>query len=157
MKLDSFGAFADLLESRSIAAVAATRTALKEGAEIVKTAAQDVIGEYQPAKGPVPAWAPLSPATQEDRVAKGYTPDDPLRRSGELRDSIDVRMIGEDTAAVGVFDPEMVPIAASMEFGYFNVRANRFVEPRSFIIGTAFEKSEEVGGLIERAYIKEMD
>jgi hypothetical protein len=157
MKLDSLGALADLLERRSIAAVAATRTALKEGAELVKTAARDVIGEYQPAKGPAPAWAPLSPATQADRVAKGYSPDDPLLRSGELRDSIAIRMLGDDTAAVGVFDPEMVTIAAAMEFGYFNVRANRFVGPRSFIIGTAFEKSEEVGALIERAYIEEMD
>ena len=157
MKLDSLGALAEILEARSAAAVVATRKALKEGAELVKAEAQDVIGHYQPAKGDVPAWAPLSPATQEDRVAKGFTPDDPLLRSGELRDSIEVRPVDDDAMLVGVFDPEMQTIAAAMEFGYINVRAGRFVEPRSFITGTAFKKASEVGELIERAFIESME
>src|SRR5580700_3121910 len=113
MKLDSLGALADILEVRSKAAIAATRTALKEGAELVKTAAQECIGSYQPAKSDVPAWAPLSPATQEDRVAKGFTPDDPLLRSGELRNSIETRPIGDEAVLVGVFDEEMQTVAGA--------------------------------------------
>ncbi len=157
MKLDSLGALADVLERRSITALAAARMALKEGAELVKTAAQESMGSYQPAKGDVPAWAPLSPATQEDRVAKGFTPDDPLLRTGELRDSIEVRPVDDDALLVGVFDPAMQTIAAAMEYGYHNVRAQRAVPPRSFIRGTAIEKAPEVGALIERAYVKSME
>ena len=157
MKLDSLGALADILQARSVAAVKATRTALREGAELVKTAAQECIGEYQPAKGDVPAWEPLSPVTQADRVAKGFTPDDPLLRTGGLRDSIEVRPVTEDEILVGVFDPEMQTIAGAMEYGYNNVRAARHVAPRSFIRGTAFEKGPVVGALIERAYIESME
>lgn len=157
MKLDSLGELAEILEARSAAAVVATRRALKEGAEIVKTEAQGEIGRYQPARGETPAWAPLSPATQEDRVAKGFTPDDPLLRTGELRDSIEVRPVSDDAMLVGVFNPAMETIAASMEYGYFNVRARKFVAPRSFIRGSAFEKAEEVGALIERAFIGSME
>lgn len=157
MKLDSLGALADILERRSAAAVVSTRIALKEGAELVKTAAQEAIGSYQSAKGDVPAWAPLSEATQEDRVAKGFTADDPLLRTGELKDSIEARPVDENAVLVGVFDPAMERIAASMEFGYYNVRAQTMVAPRSFIRGTAFEKAPEVGALIERAFIKSME
>lgn len=156
-KLNSFGELADVLEARIVKALAAGRAALLEGAEIVKTAAQEVIGEYQPAKGDVPAWAPLSPATQEDRIAQGYTPDDPLERSGALRESIEVRPVDADAVLVGVFDPELEIVAAAMEFGFYNVRANKIVAPRSFIRGTAFEKSPEVGALIERRFIEGME
>lgn len=157
MKLDSLGALADVLEARSATAVAATRTALKEGAELVKTEAQAKIGTYQPAAGDLPAWAPLSPATQEDRVAKGFTADDPLLRTGELRDSIEIRPVDADAILVGVFDPAMQTIAAAMEFGYYNVRAQRAVAPRSFIRGTAVEQAVPVGELIERAFIKSIE
>lgn len=155
--VDSFGALAELLEERAAAAVSSARAALKEGAAIVKGEAQAKIGEYQPAVGDLPAWAPLSPATQEDRVAKGFTADDPLLRSGELRDSIEVRAVAEDEILVGVFDPEMQTIAAAMEYGYYNVRAQKVVPPRSFIRGTAIEQAVPVGELIERAFIESME
>jgi hypothetical protein len=156
MKLDSLGALAEILEARSADAIVATRRALKEGAELVKAEARDEIGHYQSARGDTPAWAPLSPATQEDRAAKGFTPDDPLERTGQLRDSIEVRPVDDDAMLVGVFDPAMVPIAAAMEYGHHNVRANKFVGPRSFIRGAAFEKAEEVGALIGDAFIASM-
>jgi hypothetical protein len=156
-KVNSLGALADILEARSALAVAATRTALRTGAELIKTAARECIGEYQPAKGEIPAWAPLSPATQADRVSKGFTADDPLLRTGALRDAIEVRPVSEDEILVGVFDPEMETVAAAMEFGYFNVRANRVVPPRSFIRGTAFEQGGVVAAAIGRAFIENME
>jgi hypothetical protein len=157
MKLNSLGALADVLEARSAAAVKATRTALREGAELVKVAARDCIGKYQPAKGDIPAWAPLSAATQADRVSKGFMPDDPLLRTGALRDAIEIRPVGDDAMLVGVFDPELETIAAAMEFGYFNVRANRVVPPRSFIRGTVSEQGGIVAALIGRAFIESME
>jgi hypothetical protein len=157
LRLNSLGALADALERAAITALDAARSGLLEGAELVKTAAQECIGQYQPAKGDVPEWAPLSPATQDDRVAQGFSADDPLLRTGALRDSIEVKPVEPDAVLVGVFDPEVEVIAKAMEFGYHNVRANRIVPPRSFIRGTAFEKSPEVVSLIERRFIEGME
>lgn len=105
----------------------------------------------------MPAWAPLSPATQDDRVAKGFTPDDPLLRTGALRDAIEIRPIDEDAILVGVFDPELAVIAGAMELGYHNVRANKIVPPRSFIRGSAFESEVEIGESIGRAYKESLE
>jgi hypothetical protein len=157
MKPLSFGELAESLEAHATAAVAAAHTALKAGAELVKTEAQAKLGHYQGAAGDTPAWAPLSEATQADRVAKGFTPDDPLLRTGELRDSIEIRPVTEDEIEVGVFDGEMQTIAAAMEFGYHNVRANKIVAPRSFIRSTAFEQAVPVGELIEHAFNESME
>ncbi len=38
--------------------------------------------------GPYQAWPQLAQVTQDDRVSLGYTPNDPLVRSGELRESV---------------------------------------------------------------------
>lgn len=60
------------------------------------------------------ALADLSPATQADRVDKGYTPNDPLYRDGELlRDSVEMEA-GPDFAAVGSSEKA----AAAHEYGY---------------------------------------
>lgn len=61
--------------------------------EIEETAKEE-IGVYQPAVGPFEAWAPLAASTKADRVRQGYTEDDPLLRSGELRDSIESELVG---------------------------------------------------------------
>jgi len=150
--LASFSELANVLETRAVAAVAAARAALTEGAQLVKKTAQEKIGEYQPAAGDLPAWAPLSPVTQADRVAKGFSPDNPLLRTGALRDSIEIRPVTEDDVLVGVFDPEMETIAGAMEYGYYNVRAQTPVPPRSFIRGSAFELARPIGESIGKAY-----
>jgi len=61
--------------------------------EIEETAKEE-IGVYQPAYGPFEAWAPLAASTKADRVRQGYTEDDPLLRSGELRGSIESEVVG---------------------------------------------------------------
>src|SRR5690348_1384126 len=98
----SFGELADVLQARVGRLEAEVHTTLVEGAEVIAKDARDKLGHYQGEVGPYPAWAPLSPSTQADRVAKGYTPNDPLLRSGDLRDSITVREVPEG-ARIGVF------------------------------------------------------
>ena len=61
---------------------------LKKCAVAIEKTARSEIGTYQGEVGQFAAWAPLADSTQADRVAKGYTPNDPLLRSGELRNSI---------------------------------------------------------------------
>jgi hypothetical protein len=68
-----------------------------------------------------------------------------------------VRPINDVAIRVGVFDPAMETIAGAMEYGYYNVRAKRFVQPRSFIRGTAFEQAPVVGEMIERAFKESME
>lgn len=61
--------------------------------EIEETAKEE-IGIYQPAYGAFDAWAPLAESTKADRVRLGYSKDEPLLRSGELRDSIESEVVG---------------------------------------------------------------
>lgn len=54
----------------------------------IEKEAKGELGAYQSEEYPFDAWAPLTDGTKKDRVRKGYTPDDPGLRSGEMRDSI---------------------------------------------------------------------
>ncbi|HHA1936229.1 TPA: hypothetical protein ACOEP6_004741 [Enterobacter ludwigii] len=108
-------------------------TALEAGLEVVartiEEEAKEEIGVYQPAVGPFDAWAPLAESTKADRVRQGYSEDDPLLRSGELRDSISHRVMGL-AAVVGSTDDK----AVWQEYGTDRI------PPRPFI-GPAYVKS----------------
>jgi hypothetical protein len=60
---------------------------VKCAAAIEKTSKAE-FGVYQPEVSPFAAWAPLADATQAERERLGFTPDDPLLRKGDLRESI---------------------------------------------------------------------
>jgi HK97 gp10 family phage protein len=119
-----------------IAAQAATVNSgagLEKAAALLAEKARDGIGEYHDAVGPIPAWAPLADATKADRVTQGYTEDEPLLRSGELRDSISHEVSG-NTAWVGSTS-ELAPLH---EFGTSRM-------PPRPIFGTAlYENINEV-------------
>lgn len=106
-EFSSFGQLAVRFAELQLAEFTALHHGLKKAAELVEKTAQDEIGNYQPAVGPFPAWAPLAESTKEDRVRLGYTPDDPLLRSGELRDSISHQVLGLE-AAIGSTSDIMV-------------------------------------------------
>jgi|SRR5450830_198167 len=61
---------------------------LKQCAVAIEKTADSEFGVYQGEVGAFAGWAPLADATQAARVALGYTPDDPLLRSGELQRSV---------------------------------------------------------------------
>ncbi|WP_042298954.1 hypothetical protein [Paraburkholderia kururiensis] len=61
---------------------------LERVAAHIERTAKEEIGKYQPQVGPFDAWPELADATKEDRLAHGFTENDPLLRSGEMRDSI---------------------------------------------------------------------
>ncbi|HHA2250074.1 TPA: hypothetical protein ACOEHG_005025 [Enterobacter ludwigii] len=124
-------------------------TALEAGLEVVaktiEEEAKEEIGVYQPAVGPFDAWAPLAESTKADRVRQGYSEDDPLLRSGELRDSISHRVMGL-AAVVGSTDDK----AVWQEYGTDRI------PPRPFI-GPAYVKSfhkitEMVGFAVTRGF-----
>ena len=100
----------------------------------------------------------LEQSTQAERVALGYSANDPLVRTGELlRDHVE-RFHEGMVAAAGSAEP----IAAYHEYGFFNVRANRWIAPRpAFEIGlhdTEAEAgvflSEAVGAALGFGYLR---
>jgi len=94
----------------------------------------------------------LAESTQDDREALGYAANEPLIRTGELlKDSVKVEHAGEGYVVVGSDEP----IHAYHEYGYFNVRANRFVPPRP-VFRIAAAESIPVIELIAEKSIKEL-
>ena len=89
--------------------------------EIEETAKEE-IGIYQPAYGAFDAWAPLAESTKADRVRLGYSEDEPLLRSGELRDSIESEVVG--LAAI---------VGTRSEIGLWQEVGTTHIPPRPFI------------------------
>ena len=101
---------------------------LEDACKIVEEEAKRVIGTYDY------QWTPLAESTKRDRVSKGFPADEPLLRTGELRDSISHEVVSHDTAYVG--SPSK--IALYQELG------TKTIPPRSFLGGAARAKEEEI-------------
>lgn len=116
------------MAERMAAAAVATREAANAGLEqaaiIVEKAAKDKFGEYQEAVGPFPEWAELAESTQEERERLGFTPNDPLLRRGDLRDSFK-HQTGDQQAVIG----STSPIMAYQEFGTDRIPPRPVVGP----------------------------
>lgn len=92
-----FRSLADLAgHIERIAAEADAQKGLEKAAKLLEVKAKDAVGEYHDAVGKAPAWAELADATKADRVAKGFAEDEPLLRTGELRDSIGHQVEGSE-------------------------------------------------------------
>lgn len=99
--------------------------------EIEETAKEE-IGVYQPAYGAFESWAPLAEATKADRVRQGYSEDEPLLRSGELRDSIESEVVG--LAAI---------VGTKSQIGLWQEVGTSHIPPRPFI-GPAYVRKIEL-------------
>lgn len=109
------------------------RHALEKATKLVQARAKDKIGEYQEQAGPFIAWPELADATKDDRVRQGFSENEPLLRSGELRDSIE-RTVVDSVGYVGS-DSD---IAVYQELGTENI------PPRSFLGGAAVESIAKI-------------
>lgn len=112
--------------------------------EIEETAKEE-IGVYQPAVGPFEAWSPLAESTKADRLRLGYTEDDPLLRSGELKSSIESEVVG--LAAI---------VGTKSEIGLWQEVGTDRIPPRPFI-GPAYVRKidslmESIGLAISRGF-----
>jgi hypothetical protein len=86
---------------------AETHKGLEHVGRIVEREAKAELGHYQDAAGPFVAWAELADATKEDRVAHGFTENNPGLRSGEMQDSIG-HAVGHEEVVIGSNDDKMV-------------------------------------------------
>lgn len=120
-----------------------TETGLEAAAALIEKTAKDEIGIYQEAVGPFNDWVPLSGATLDGFYAEGIgyvpgkeelgyaPPDNPLLRTGELRDSYEHTVSGYE-ASIGSHSL----IALWQEMGTPDARFP--IPPRSILGGAAY-------------------
>lgn len=95
--------FSNFLTTRIPATVLAFQHGLERIGKGVERTAKSEFGTYQPGIGFWPGWAELADATKQDRVSLGFTENDPLLRSGELRDAVTHDVDGAELeVAIGV-------------------------------------------------------
>ena len=115
---------------------------LDQVARLVEKTAKDEIGQYQPAIGPFPEWAPLAASTEAEKARMGFPLDAPLLRTGEMRDSIQHETNGFE-AIVGSTDDKMV----YHEFGTDKI------PPRPVIGPAAFSNQEKIQEILGTAVV----
>ena len=101
--------------------------ALEHIGKVVEAEAHAIPGVYQD------GWQSLAEATKKDREAHGYPADEPLLRSGQLRDSYGHKVVG-DAVYIGSDRPE----ALWMETGTKNM------PPRSVLVTATIKKKAEI-------------
>jgi hypothetical protein len=113
---------------------------IERACKMVEKEAKRVIGTYDY------GWTPLAESTKADRVAHGFPEDEPLLRTGELRDSIghvSGREGGVATGYVGTNDP----VAKYQELGTSRIPS------RSFLGEAAMHKEAAIHRMAGRAVI----
>lgn len=140
----SFAAFADQIADLIELQVGANVAALEAATKLIQKHAKSKIGEYQPEAYPFAPWQDLAPSTITEKQRLGYTgqvsEDDPLLRTGEMRESIE-RSVGLTSGFVGSNSDVMV----WQELG------TRHIPPRSVLGGAAVEKADEVAEIVGEA------
>ncbi|MDB6104040.1 MAG: hypothetical protein JWO52_4039 [Gammaproteobacteria bacterium] len=134
-EFNSFGAFGQHLARLSLEGEAVTHEMAEKGAKMIQRDAQNKLGHYQDHAGPFNAWDELADSTKEDRVNKGFPENEPLLRTGQLRDSIEEVVRGSE-AMVGSMDP----IALWQECG----TDDGHIPPRPFLGPAAFESKPKL-------------
>lgn len=137
--------FARELSSASASIATGLETSFRVIVKEIEETAKEEIGVYQPAYGPFDAWAPLAESTKADRVRSGYTEDEPLLRSGELRDSIESEVFG--LAAI---------VGTKSQIGFWQEVGTDSIPPRPFI-GPAYVRKidpllEAIGRAISKGF-----
>ena len=106
---------------------------LTKGAIRLERRAKSKIGHYQDEQGPFEAWRELAESTKADRRQRGYNEDDPLLRTGDMRDSIQHTVEAKE-AVVG----STSVIAMYQETG------TPSIPPRSFLGSSAVQEAPAI-------------
>jgi hypothetical protein len=111
---------------------------IRKACEMVAAQARAAIGKEHE------MWPALAPATIADRVKKGFAANEPLLRTGELRDSIQWT-----TSASGLEGcvGSNSPIAVYQELGTSKI------PPRSFLVSSAISMEEKIHRMAARAVV----
>ncbi len=130
----SFLGFAEHLIVLGIKGKIIEHEVLETACEQIEERAKEKIGEYQGKSGPFQAWPELAESTKEDRVAQGYSENDPGLRSGAMRDSIEHKVSGHE-GHVGSDDDKLL---------WFELGTEKGQPARSALGGAAFELEPKI-------------
>lgn len=108
---------------------------------IAEAQAKETIGTYRW------GWTPLAESTKSDRERKGFAPDEPLERTGALRDSIQHMTAPTATGAEGVLYSDDI-IALYQEMGTATIPA------RSFLYGSLYRSLGDIDRLFNSYALK---
>jgi hypothetical protein len=146
---DNFNQFESFIRRKPLYSISQSDEIVEEAltisAEFIKEKVKEKFGHYQQ------GWEQLSEATKEDRVRQGYTPNDPLLRSGHLRSTVEMNVVGR-SASVGSNDPIMI----YQEKGTTNTgwQGAKGIPPRPVFLLTQQENGEEAVHMFVKNYIK---
>jgi phage gpG-like protein len=112
----------------------AKKTAIHVMAQMIAEEAKRVLGSYDY------DWPQLAAATQAERVQAGFAANEPLLRTGELKDSIEYKVTSDHTAEVG----SNLDVAVFQELGTIHI------PPRSFLAAAAAHKGEDAAKVAGR-------
>jgi hypothetical protein len=120
----------------------ANEAILSEWAALVRDRAKKVIGSYKY------RWPQLADATKADRVNQGFPENEPLLRTGEMRDSIQ--------AHVEMFGPEhgRAVVGSNNDKAAWQELGTSRIPPRSFLMESAKRAGEREITRIARKYIR---
>jgi HK97 gp10 family phage protein len=145
--MKEFGSIDDFVKHLAAVAVAeqvAARRALQKCAKIVEKRAKEKVGEYQQQTGPFIAWPELAESTKADRVKHGFPEDEPLLRTGEMRDSI-----GRATSSDGL----EVQIGSNSDIAVWQELGTQHIPPRSFLGGATADELPRIKEIMGRAFV----
>lgn len=111
----------------SVAFELARHEALEEACKIVEEEAKRVVGTYDY------GWPQLQPETQKERVRLGFTANEPLLRTGEMRDTITHHIEGN----VGY-------VGSPSKIALYQELGTSKNPPRSFLGGAAQAKEADI-------------
>jgi hypothetical protein len=138
----SLAAFGEHLAEIAVLEEVFIKKAVSHCAKLVEKEAKAEIGTYQEQAGPFIAWPELAESTKSDRVNQGYPEDEPLLRTGEMRDSIGTTISTDGMEAqIGSNDDK----AVWQELG------TEHIPPRSFLGGAMVRKLPEIKETLGRA------
>jgi HK97 gp10 family phage protein len=133
-EFSDLGSFAKFITEELTSGVKGAREmALEAGAQMIRDEAKHVIGTYEF------EWPQLAPATQADREAKGYPANEPLLRTGEMRDSITYTIVTPG---------ELAEIGSNSDIAVYQELGTATIPARPFLLSSAFYKEKAVARMI---------
>jgi phage gpG-like protein len=139
-EFEGLAQFGEFLEKQVVLQETAVAAVSEVSAHVLHETAVKTFGDGQ-------KLAPLAQATQDERTALGYSPNDPLLRDGKLlRDSIE-KAHTHDIAAIG----SAQKIMYYHEFGYVNSRTGKSVPPRPVFKIAMIESAPKIQAVLEEA------
>lgn len=132
----------------------AVHRGVQDGADLIKTETKVQIGQYLDGPESGLPTAPLADRTIDDRIRKGFSPDEPGLRTGDMRDSYGTRVSDAGLrveASIGSDDIK----AVVFEVG--RMEQNNYQPPRPELSVAAFRNEQKVAHGIGRMVVRAIE